>query len=63
MDNQNNQLFDPKERAAKKQASRDQDERDLASGKISREEMQKRNGFIPGDIARSAKILKWKEMD
>ena len=36
--------FDPKERAREKQASRDKDDEDLRSGKITREELNRRNG-------------------
>lgn len=38
--------YDPVQRAKDKQASRDQDEADLNSGKVTREELAKRNGFF-----------------
>ena len=38
--------FDPNERALEKQRSRDQDQADLESGKVSKEELSKRNGFF-----------------
>ena len=36
--------YDFKKRAEEKQKSRDQDEEDLRTGKITREELRKRNG-------------------
>jgi hypothetical protein len=44
--------FDPKERAREKQASRDQDERDLASGAKTREQLQRENSFLDGSKCR-----------
>lgn len=38
--------FDPKKRAAAKQASRDEDARKLAAGEITPQELRKRNGFF-----------------
>ena len=38
--------FDPERRAREKQAAREQDDRDLADGLISREELAQRNGFF-----------------
>jgi hypothetical protein len=38
--------FDPKERAREKQLSRDQDERDLASGTKTREQLRRENGIF-----------------
>jgi len=38
--------FDPAQRAAEKQRSRDQDERDLASGKKTREQLRHENTFL-----------------
>jgi hypothetical protein len=46
--------FDPKERARQKQASRDQDERDLASGAKTREQLRRENGRI---VLRDAVIV------
>lgn len=48
--------YDPKERALEKQRSRDQDEADLKSGKISREELSKRNGFLSSLDIKNATI-------
>lgn len=45
--------FDPKERAREKQASRDQDARDLASGKKTREQLCEENGLV---LARNVRI-------
>jgi hypothetical protein len=36
--------FDPRQRQSEKQASRDQDERDLQAGVVSREELRHNNG-------------------
>ena len=55
--------FSQSERAAKKQAARDLDERDLAAGRIDAASLQERNGFIPRDIAQRARVRKWKRMD
>lgn len=41
-------FYDPAERAREKQAARDQDESDLASGKITIHELIRRNGFFHG---------------
>lgn len=38
--------FDPQKRAAEKQASRDEDARQLAAGEITPQELRKRNGFF-----------------
>lgn len=38
--------FDPKKRAAEKQASRDEDARQLAAGEVTHAELRKRNGFF-----------------
>lgn len=35
-----------KDRAKEKQQSRDQDEQDLRDGKVTKEELRKRNGFF-----------------
>jgi len=56
------QLFDPSQRARDKQASRDRDDRALASGRDAGA-IQRENGFIPGDAARAAIIREWKEFD
>lgn len=51
--------FDSQERARQKAESRQADENDIAEGKADRDDVQKRNAFIPGDIARRAKIIDW----
>lgn len=38
--------FDPVERAREKQASRERDELDLKEGRVTREELSRRNGFF-----------------
>lgn len=38
--------FDPVERALEKQRSRDQDQTDLETGKVTKEELSKLNGFF-----------------
>jgi hypothetical protein len=38
--------LDPAERAREKEESRRQDEEDLAAGRITREELNRRNSFI-----------------
>ncbi len=40
--------YDPVKRAAEKQASRDQDEADLASGAKTREQLRRENGLLFG---------------
>lgn len=40
--------FDPEERIREKQSARDQDERDLAEGKVSAAELQRRNSLFSG---------------
>lgn len=40
--------YDPRKRAAEKQAQRDQDDKDLREGKVTSEELRKRNGFFSG---------------
>jgi hypothetical protein len=40
-------------RAAEKQASRDQDAADLASGRKSREQLWRENSFIPEELAKA----------
>jgi hypothetical protein len=51
--------FDPKERAREKQLSRDQDERDLASGTKTREQLRRENGIF---VFPDARIL-WDECE
>ncbi len=57
------QFYDPAERARIKQDARERDAEDLASGRIDADELRRRNGFIPAHVARSAKILGWKEFE
>lgn len=40
--------FDPNERLRQKQLAREQDERDLAEGKVSAAELQQRNSLFAG---------------
>ena len=58
-----NQNFSQSDRARAKQAARDLDERDLAAGRIDVASLQKRNGFIPRDIAQRARVRQWNELD
>lgn len=51
--------FDPIELAREKVASRRQDDDDIASGRASREDVQRRNAFIPAEAARGARIVSW----
>jgi hypothetical protein len=50
--------YDPKERALEKQLSREQDEADLKSGKVTKEELSKRNGFFSSLDFKNAKIVR-----
>lgn len=51
--------YDPRERALEKQRAREQDDEDLRTGKITREELSQRNGFFSSlDIANSKIILR-----
>ena len=54
------ETFDPAERARQKQAARDQDERDLAAGLVTRQELQARNSFATGLDLPNAKIVRRK---
>lgn len=51
------EFYDPKERARQKQAARDKDDEDLRTGKVTREELRKRNGFFSGLDFSKAKIV------
>lgn len=53
------EIYDPRERELKKQRAREGDNRDLAEDRITREELQRRNAFIPAEIARTANIIDW----
>lgn len=48
--------FDPEQRIREKQLARAQDERDLAEGKVSAAELQRRNSWFSGFDIRRAKI-------
>jgi hypothetical protein len=55
-------LYDPLERQREKQRSRDQDDRDLREGRVSREELRMRNSFLssvdlPNSSIRRRRIL------
>lgn len=41
-----NEHFDPEQRAREKQASRERDEADLASGRKTREQLRRENGVF-----------------
>ena len=46
--------YDPSGRAAEKEAARSKDARDLAEGRVSREDLRRRNGILSGiEIIRS----------
>ena len=51
--------YDWRERARQKAGSRLADERDIAEGRSSPDDVRVRNGFIPAEVARSAKITDW----
>lgn len=57
------QFYDPRERERAKQTSRQTDESDMADGRVTAEDLRRQNAFVPGDLAREAIILRWKEMD
>lgn len=51
--------YDPVERAAEKQRSRDRDEADLASGRIGRADLSRRNGFFSAlDMSKSRIVMR-----
>lgn len=49
--------FDARERAREKQASRDEDQRQLDTGEITREALAKRNGFFSSLDLSSFKVV------
>lgn len=49
--------FDPIERRREKQAARDKDEEDLRAGRVTPEELSKRNGFFSALDIKNAKIV------
>lgn len=51
--------YDWQKRARQKAESRQADERDISEGRASRDEVRVRNAFIPGHVARNAKIIDW----
>lgn len=48
--------YDPAERQRQKQAQREQDDRDLAEGRITAEELSRRNGFFSMFDIKKARI-------
>ena len=40
------EYYDPAERARQKQLAREQDDEDLRTGRVTREELSRRNGFF-----------------
>lgn len=40
------ETFDPEERRREKQAAREKDDEDLRTGKVTAEQLRKRNGFF-----------------
>lgn len=50
--------YDPQERAAEKARAREQDEEDLKSGKVTPEQLSKRNGFFSSLDLRNARIVR-----
>lgn len=55
--------FNSQQRAAEKQAARDRDDQELKEGKISREDLQRRNSFFPEGWARDAEIASLGDWD
>jgi len=51
------ETFDPKKRAAEKQASRDEDARRLAAGEVTQEELRRENSFIPLELIKRCRIV------
>lgn len=51
------ETFDPKQRAAMKQALRDKDRDDLRSGRATAEEIHKRNLFLGGLAGKRSRVL------
>lgn len=51
------EFYDPKKRAAEKQAARDKDDDDLRAGRVSKEELSRRNGFFSSLDFSEAKIV------
>lgn len=49
-------FYDPNARIREKQAARDEDDADLASGRVSAAEISVRNNFFAGLDVRSAEI-------
>jgi hypothetical protein len=49
-------FYDPNARIREKQAARDQDDADLASGRVSAAELARRNDFFVGLDVRNAEI-------
>lgn len=56
-------FYDPAKRGLEKQASRDQDAADIASGRITFEEVRRCKSFFPADWCRNAIIMEWKKFN
>ena len=52
--------YDPGERTRQKQAARAQDQADLESGRISKEDLAARNGFFAGMDVAGSKVIRRK---
>lgn len=52
------EYYDPEQRMLEKQRAREQDDIDLKSGKVTKEELSKRNGFFSSLDIKSAKIVR-----
>ena len=51
--------FSPLERAKAKQEQREKDDHDLKTGKVTKEELRRRNSFVKGVDLSKSKIVKW----
>lgn len=56
-------FYDPALRDAEKQRSRERDQDDLVSGRVSAAELHRRNNFFNGFDIPSAVIEDWKEFE
>lgn len=50
--------YDPEQRAHEKQLARERDERDLASGRISREDLRSKNSMFAGIDVSKGRIIR-----
>ncbi len=55
--------YDPALRDLEKQHARERDDADLASGRVSASELQRRNSFFNGFDVKGAIIQNWKEFE